>query len=220
MTGQVDGGHLEIGNLDTLWIFVFIQFGAHLETVFGCRRSDQLNDRAIAAQWFTSPVDRDEGKKAVLDLVPLARAGWQVANRDGELELIGQLLKLDFPETHTIPIAAATVSRDHQAFGFGMTLLSHRSPPSADRVDSEGGGVVIRADADPPDVIGDVVDAVRDGAAQLGVDEVVDVDEFGRSAAPPFPALFLKLPTNSFFFVSTEMTGSFAARNALACVLM
>jgi hypothetical protein len=67
---------------------------------------------------------------------------------------------------------------------------------------------------------GDVVDAVRDGAAQLGVDEVVDVDEFGRSAAPPFPALFLKLPTNSFFFVSTEMTGSFAARNALACVLM
>src|SRR6201997_2517824 len=28
--------------------------------------------------------------------------------------------------------------------------------------------------------------------------------------------LFLKLPTNSFFFVSTDMTGSFAARNVVA----
>jgi hypothetical protein len=26
--------------------------------------------------------------------------------------------------------------------------------------------------------------------------------------------------TNSFFFVSTDITGSFAARNALACVLI
>src|SRR5271165_4350001 len=39
---------------------------------------------------------------------------------------------------------------------------------------------------------------------------------FGRHSRP----LFLKLPTNSFFFVSTDMTGSFAARNALACVLI
>src|SRR5215467_799673 len=32
--------------------------------------------------------------------------------------------------------------------------------------------------------------------------------------------LFLKLPTNSFFFVSTDMIGSRAVRNPLACVLM
>jgi DDE family transposase len=38
----------------------------------------------------------------------------------------------------------------------------------------------------------------------------------GRHSRP----LFLKLSTNSFFFVSTEMIGSCAARNATACVLM
>src|SRR6185312_13330604 len=200
MAGQVNGGHLEIGNLDPFGIFVFVQLGAHLQTGIGCRRRDQLDDGTIAAQRLASPVDRDERKKAVLDLVPLARAGWQVANRDGELELIGQLLKLDFPETYTLTVAAATVSRDHQAFGFGMTLLSHRPPPSADRVDGEGGGVVIRADADPPDIVGDVVDAVRDGAAQLGVDEVVDVDEFRRSVAPPLPAVVLEIAYQFLLF--------------------
>src|SRR5665811_1042619 len=86
-------------------------------------------------------------------LVPGGR--WQTVM--GSFELVCQLLKLDFPETHTIPVAAATVSRDHQTFGFGMTLHSHRPPPSADRVDGKGGGVVIRAAAAPPDIVGDVV---------------------------------------------------------------
>ena len=60
MAGQVDGGHLEIGNLDTFWIFVFVQLGADLETAVGCCRSDQLDDGAIAAQRLASPVNRDE----------------------------------------------------------------------------------------------------------------------------------------------------------------
>src|SRR5882724_4993055 len=220
MAGQVDSGHLEIGNLDAFGIFVFVQLGAHLEAGIGCRRRDQLDDRAITAQRLASPVDRDEREKTVLDLVPLACAGRQMANRDGEPELFCQLLKLDFPETHTISVAAATVSRDHQAFGLGMPFPSHRPPPSADRVDCKGGGVVIGADADPPDIVGDVVDAIRYSTAQLGVDEIVDVDELGRSIAPPFPAVVLEIAYQFLLFVSTEMTGSFAARNALACVLM
>src|SRR5450631_1759548 len=200
MAGQVNGGHLEIGNLDTFGIFVFVQLGAHLQTGIGCRRRDQLDDGTIAAQRLASPVDRDERKKAVLDFVPLARAGWQVANRDGELELVCQLLKLDFPETHTIPVAAATVSRDHQTFGFGMTLHSHRPPPSADRVDGKGGGVVIRADADPPDIVGDVVDAIRYRTTQLGVDEIVDVDLLRRAVAPPFAAVVLEIAYQFLLF--------------------
>src|ERR1017187_1647358 len=122
------------------------------------------------------------------------------ANRGGEFEVVLQLLKLDFPESHTMPVAAATISRDHQTFGFGMTLLSHRPPPSADRVDGKGGGVVIGADADPPDIVGDVVDAVRNRTAQLRVDEVVDVDEFGRSVASPFPAVVLEIAYQFLLF--------------------
>lgn len=35
----------------------------------------------------------------MLDLVPLAGSRRQVANRDGQLELVGQLLQLDLPQS-------------------------------------------------------------------------------------------------------------------------
>jgi hypothetical protein len=47
--GQVDGSHLDIGNLDGFGIFVFVQLGAHLEVGIGRRRSDQLDNRTIIA---------------------------------------------------------------------------------------------------------------------------------------------------------------------------
>ena len=118
----------------------------------------------------------------------------------GQLELVGQLLQLDLPQTHAIAVAAAAVGGDHQALGLGMALLSHRPPPSADRVDGEAGGVVIRADADPADIVVDVVDAVRHGAAQLGIDEVMNVDELGPAFAAPFPAVVLEIAHQFLLF--------------------
>src|SRR5450631_4499182 len=50
VAGQVDGGRTEIGDLDPFGMFVFVELSAHLEAGFGCRRGDQLNDRAIAAR--------------------------------------------------------------------------------------------------------------------------------------------------------------------------
>ena len=99
--------------LTPLGYLFFVELSAHLEAGFGCRRGDQLNDRAIAAQRFASPVDRDEREETVLDLVPFAGAGWQVTHRDGKFEFVRQLLKLDFPETYTIPVAAAAIGGDH-----------------------------------------------------------------------------------------------------------
>src|ERR1700739_748065 len=164
VAGQVDGSHLEIGNLDAFGIFLFVELGAHLEAAICCRRGDQLDDRAIAAQWFSPPVDGDEREETMLDLVPLAGAGRQVANRDRQLELVRQFLKLDLPQAQTIAVAAAAVGGDHQALACRMTLLPHRPPPSADRIDREAGGVVVRADADPADIVGDIVHAVGHGA--------------------------------------------------------
>ena len=60
-------------------------------------------------------------------------------------------------------------------------------------MDGEGSGVVIRADADPSDIIAHVVDTVRHGALQLGIDEVVNVDEFWLSLATPFPAVVFEI---------------------------
>src|SRR6476619_5001453 len=63
VASEVDGSHLEIGNLDAFGIFLFVQPGAHLEAGICCRRGDQLDDRAIATQWLSPPVDGDEGEE-------------------------------------------------------------------------------------------------------------------------------------------------------------
>ncbi len=97
VAGKVDGGKLNVGDLDAFGIFIFVQLRADPEAAIDCRPCDQLDDCAIAAQWLAPPVDGDERKEAMLDLIPFAGAGRQVANCNGKLDLISQLLKLDFP---------------------------------------------------------------------------------------------------------------------------
>src|SRR6266511_2900418 len=92
---EIDGSQLSIGDSDAFGILVVFQFGANREAGLGGGCGDQLDNRAIAAQRLAPPVDGDEGKQPMLDLVPLARAGRQMAHRDRKLELIGELLKLD-----------------------------------------------------------------------------------------------------------------------------
>src|SRR3989441_10697554 len=57
-----------------------------------------------------------------------------------------------------------------------MAFPSHRTPPSADRIDRKAGGVMIGAHADPSDIVGDVIDAVWNGAAQFGIDKIMNSD--------------------------------------------
>ena len=53
---------------------------------------DELHDRFVVAQRFAAPVRRDEREEPVLDLVPLAGPGREVAGRDRALRVIGQAL--------------------------------------------------------------------------------------------------------------------------------
>ena len=59
---------------------------------------------------------------------------------------------------------------------------------------------MIGADADPSDIVGDVVDAVGHGAAQLGIDEIVNVDQLWRSFWTPFPAVVLEIAHQFLLF--------------------
>jgi len=81
-----------------------------------------------------------------------------------------------------------------------MALLAHRPPPPADRIDGKAGGIVIRADADPSDIVVDVVDAVRHGAFQLGIDKIMNVDRFRGTFATPFPAIVLEIAHQFLFW--------------------
>src|SRR5262252_5083372 len=81
-----------------------------------------------------------------------------------------------------------------------MALASHGPPPSADRIDRKSGSVVIRTDADPSDIVGNVVDAVRHSTAQLAIDEIMNVDRFRRSFWPPFSAVVLEIAHQFLLF--------------------
>ena len=59
-----------------------------------------------------------------------------------------------------------------------------------------------------PSIVRHVVHAIGDGLAQLFVQKVVNTDFLRlRPAAATHGPPFLNSPTNSFFFVSTEITG-------------
>jgi hypothetical protein len=61
---------------------------------------------------------------------------------------------------------------------------------------------VIGADADPSGVVGDIIDALRHGTLQLGIDEVVNVDEFRRALTAPFPTVVPEIAYQFLLFVS------------------
>src|SRR6516162_2079875 len=81
---------------------------------------DQLDNHAITDEGLGAPILADEGKQPVLDFVPLAGAGRQVADRDVETELVGQLLQFVFPQADPRAVAAAAVGGDQQSSGDGV----------------------------------------------------------------------------------------------------
>ena len=85
----------------------------------------------------------------MLDLVPLARARREVADRDLQARLVGEFLQFHLPEPDPIAVAPPAVGTDQQPLRLGVRLLTHREPPLADALDGEAGRVVIDADVDP-----------------------------------------------------------------------
>src|ERR1700738_5044586 len=105
---EVDGGHVCVRYDNAARGLAGVEFTAHSEAGFGGSGRNQLDDHPIGDEWLGAPVLADKGKEAVLDLVPLAGAGRQVADHDVEAELVSQLLQLALPEPHPRPVAAAS----------------------------------------------------------------------------------------------------------------
>ena len=95
---NVDGVHLGVGDFDAGGINVGVDLAAHLEAGVGGGGRDQLDDGLVADERLAAPVLGDEREEAMLDLVPLAGAGRQMADRDGDVEFVGQALQLALPQ--------------------------------------------------------------------------------------------------------------------------
>src|SRR6202047_4943163 len=116
---DVDGGHVCIRYDNPAGVLAGVEFTVHSEAGFGGSGRDQLDDHAIADEWLGAPVLADKGKEAVLDLVPLAGAGRQVADHDVEAAFVSQLLQLAFPQPPPRAVAAAAIGGDQQSGRLG-----------------------------------------------------------------------------------------------------
>ena len=81
---------------------------------------DAVDDGLVRRQRGAAPVRRDVTEEPVLDLVPLAGAGWKMTHLDGQSGLVGQLLKLMLPGAQPIPVAPARIGCDEQGRGLGV----------------------------------------------------------------------------------------------------
>ena len=92
LTGNADHLHLLVRHFSPRWILATVEAAGDSEPLRGSRARDQAHDRLVVPQRLATPVRRDEGKEAVLDLVPLAGPRRQVADRYFESCLVGQFL--------------------------------------------------------------------------------------------------------------------------------
>jgi alpha-beta hydrolase superfamily lysophospholipase len=102
---------------------------------------------------------------------------------------MGGIYLRDYASRYPENVAAAAIGSNHQAAGLRIAILSHRPPPAANRLHGEAGGIVIGAHTHPALVIGDVINSVRNGAAQFWIDKVVHIDCFRRSLGMSFPTV-------------------------------
>ena len=66
---------------------------------------------------------------------------------------------------------------------------------------------MVNTHAHPASILAHVVDAIRSDPSQLGNDEVMDPHRLRVSLESKLSTPVFEVPTNSFFLVSTEMTG-------------
>lgn len=112
------------------------------------RVRDQIDDGLVGAQRAAAPVDRDEREQPVLDLVPLAGSRREVADADGDTELVREPLQLVLPEMRSVAVAAARVGGDEDLACLRVPLRADLVPPRGDRRDREDRRVMVDADAD------------------------------------------------------------------------
>ena len=81
IAGNLDGGEFYVSDPHALFALGRIDFSAHRQSLADRGCSDQVYDDFVAHQGLTAPIQADIRKQSMLDLVPLARAWWEVAHR-------------------------------------------------------------------------------------------------------------------------------------------
>ena len=91
----------------------FIAFGVEpsreRQTGFRFRIPDEGDDGHAVEPRAASLMLGNEAEHAMLDLIPLARAGGKRRDVDREVQCIGEPLQFGFPQAHATPVPAAPI---------------------------------------------------------------------------------------------------------------
>src|SRR5579864_3866337 len=109
---DLERGHLSIRDLQALRIRALVDLGSHLQPALGRGGRDQLDDHLVAYERTPPPVHPDMREEPMLDLVPLAGPGRQVADVKGQTCLVGEVLQRRLPEPYARAVAAAPIGHD------------------------------------------------------------------------------------------------------------
>src|SRR5580765_4742450 len=148
----------------------------------------------------------------MLDFVPLARAGWQVGDGDGQAGLLSETLDLALPQAHPVAIAAAATRGNDKDPGLGIACFAQAIPPAPNTLDREGRCVGVDADIDPALVGGDVVDAIGRDLAKFRDLKVMHPNWLGLPLGTQFPATVLEV-ADQFFLLGVDRDGGRTCRD-------
>ncbi len=101
---EMQRGQLSVGDADTCGILAGVEFGANPQSGLGNRVGDHPHDHVVADQRPAAPVAADVGEDAMLDLVPLTRAGQHVTYVDGYPRLIASSCRTTFHRRERLPL--------------------------------------------------------------------------------------------------------------------
>src|SRR5207247_752440 len=117
-------GKFLVSDLEAGWIDVAILECRDGQPLLGTGMRNQFQDDLQRGKGFGAPVDRNEGKESMLNLVPLASGRWIMRNRDAEMFFIGQFLELFLPEAVSGTVGAAPICGDEHVVLAGIKLFA------------------------------------------------------------------------------------------------
>jgi hypothetical protein len=201
-----------IRDLDPRLISPGIEPCFHFEPASGPRRAHQMDHAGVVPERLPFPRQTDKREESRLDPVPLAGSGRIMTHRDRNSDLVRQLPQIRPPGTTTTSMAATPLGTNQQTPGGTLALAPVQPPPPPDTLHRKVRRVVADPHVHQRPIRHDIVDPIGDGLALGSGRPIMYVDLVGfprgRNVRPPF----LKASTSSFFFVSTEITGSPRAR--------
>lgn len=126
---------------------------------------------------------------------------------------------MEFPGPGAVAVGAACIGGDQQPGSPRIGGPALVVPPAADRLHRERGGVVVGADVDPAGVGRQIVDAVRDGLAQLRICEVMHAHRHRITRRPPGTARIVEV-ADQLLLLGVHADHRLAGVPVIACLLV